>query len=139
MDIKYRGQALLHGDLHTGSVMVTPEATVVIDSEFSFYGPMGFDIGALLSNLLLSYYSQDGHSTEKNREGYKKWILQQVEELWNKFEKKFIHLWNTEHTGDVYAPSFFKGNEKEFEMAQKGFMLNLFHDSLGFTAAKMIR
>ena len=32
-------EALLHGDLHTGSVLVTPADTRVIDPEFAFYGP----------------------------------------------------------------------------------------------------
>ena len=39
-----RAQALLHGDLHTGSVMVTHESTQVLDLELAFYGPMGFDM-----------------------------------------------------------------------------------------------
>jgi 5-methylthioribose kinase len=40
-------EALIHGDLHTGSVMVTREETRVIDPEFAFYGPMDFDVGAV--------------------------------------------------------------------------------------------
>jgi len=51
-------EALLHGDLHTGSVMAKENSTFVIDPEFAFYGPMGFDIGAFISNLLLNYFSQ---------------------------------------------------------------------------------
>ena len=31
-------QSLLHGDLHTGSVMAKEGSTVVIDPEFAFYG-----------------------------------------------------------------------------------------------------
>lgn len=61
-----RAQALIHGDLHTGSVMVTQDSTQVIDPEFSFYGPMGFDIGAYLGNLILAFFAQDGHATEGN-------------------------------------------------------------------------
>ena len=56
-------QALVHGDLHSGSVMVTEGNTRVIDPEFAFYGPIGFDLGAFLGNLLLSWYSQPGHAT----------------------------------------------------------------------------
>ena len=41
-------EALIHGDLHTGSIMVTESRDAVIDPEFAFYGPMGFDIGAVL-------------------------------------------------------------------------------------------
>lgn len=61
-----RAQALIHGDLHTGSVMVTPNSTQVIDPEFAFYGPMGFDIGAFVGNLILAFFAQDGHAAEGN-------------------------------------------------------------------------
>ena len=39
-----QAQSLVHGDLHTGSIMVTSTDTRVTDPEFAFYGPMGFDI-----------------------------------------------------------------------------------------------
>jgi 5-methylthioribose kinase len=54
--LKFLGcaQALIHGDLHSGSIMVTESETYAIDPEFAFYGPMGFDIGALLGNLSCS-------------------------------------------------------------------------------------
>ena len=35
----------------------------VIDCEFAFYGPMAFDIGKFIANLLLAYYAVDGHAT----------------------------------------------------------------------------
>ena len=47
-------EALVHGDLHTGSIMVTEEDTRAIDPEFAFFGPMGFDVGALIGNLLIA-------------------------------------------------------------------------------------
>uniref|UniRef100_A0A2N9HXF1 S-methyl-5-thioribose kinase n=1 Tax=Fagus sylvatica TaxID=28930 RepID=A0A2N9HXF1_FAGSY len=61
-----RAQAFIHGDLHTGSVMVTRESTQVIDPEFAFYGPMGFDIGAFVGNLILAFFAQDGHADQVN-------------------------------------------------------------------------
>ena len=51
-------EAMIHGDLHTGSIMVTATETKVIDPEFAFYGPMGFDIGAVIGNLLLAYFAR---------------------------------------------------------------------------------
>ncbi len=33
-------EALIHADLHTGSIMVTQEETRIIDPEFAFYGPI---------------------------------------------------------------------------------------------------
>lgn len=72
-----RAQALIHADLHTSSVMVTPQSTYVIDPEFGFYGPMGFDVGALIGNLILAYYAQDGHADQGNDR--KVYMLQTVE------------------------------------------------------------
>src|SRR5688572_8262818 len=56
-----RAEALVHGDLHTGSIMVTPERAWVIDPEFAYYGPMGFDIGAVLGNLVIGFAAHLGH------------------------------------------------------------------------------
>lgn len=58
-----RREALLHGDLHTGSCIVSATQFYVIDSEFAFYGPMAFDVGKFLANLLLTFFALDGHST----------------------------------------------------------------------------
>ena len=46
--------------------MVTPDSTQVIDPEFAFYAPMGYDIGAFLGNLILAYFAQDGHADQAN-------------------------------------------------------------------------
>ncbi len=69
-------EALIHGDLHTGSIMLTPDDTRVIDPEFAFMGPMGFDIGAIIGNLLLAFFAQEGHeAAPAERDGYRDWIL----------------------------------------------------------------
>jgi len=44
-----QNDALLHGDLHTGSIMLNEKETYVIDPEFAFVGPFAFDIGALIA------------------------------------------------------------------------------------------
>ncbi|XP_020100409.1 methylthioribose kinase-like [Ananas comosus] len=136
-----RAQALIHGDLHTGSIMVTSDSTQVIDPEFAFYGPMGYDIGAFLGNLILAYFSQDGHANEGNdRKAYKQRILRTIAETWDLFQKKFISRWD-EHKdgkGEAYPISIYNKPELQISLQQK-YMKDLFHDALGFGAAKMIR
>ncbi|TMX03411.1 hypothetical protein EJD97_016491 [Solanum chilense] len=136
-----RAQALIHGDLHTGSLMVTHDSTQVIDPEFSFYGPMGFDIGAYIGNLILAYFSQDGHADQANdRKSYKVWILKTITETWNLFHQKFLALWD-EHKdgpGEAYLPEIYNNTELRQLVKQK-YMKELFEDTLGFGAAKMIR
>lgn len=48
-------EAHLHGDLHSGSVFVDATRVKAIDAEFGFYGPMGFDLGTVVGNLLMNY------------------------------------------------------------------------------------
>ena len=87
-------QALLHGDLHTGSVMVTENSTFVIDCEFSFYGPMGFDVGAFLGNLLLAFFATDGHETSPGeRAAQRSWLLSCIRDIWVQFVGRFKGLW----------------------------------------------
>ena len=41
--------------------MVTDDDTRMIDPEFAFYGPIAFDVGMLLANFWMSFFSQRGH------------------------------------------------------------------------------
>ena len=134
-------EALIHGDLHTGSIMVTQDDTRVIDPEFAFYGPMGFDTGAFVGNLLLNYFSQDGHATEADdRAAYKVWVLETVETFWHAFAERYGALW-AERTGDAYPAALFAGEEGAASLAQArdAAVAALFTDTLQFAGAKMIR
>ena len=133
-------QALIHGDLHTGSIMVTADDTRVIDPEFAYFGPMGFDIGAVLGNLLLNYFSQDGHATPgDSRAEYQHWVLAQAEAVWRGFDRQFRELWNTRRRGDAYPDALFAADPGALNAARDRYMKELFADTIGFAAAKMIR
>ena len=135
-------QALIHGDLHTGSVMVTPIDTRVIDPEFVMMGPIGFDLGAYMGNLLLSWYSQPGHAAAgDDRKAMQEWILEQVTVFWRTFRDQFLALWRDKANGDAYPPTMFPApSDVPFlEGAQRAYLDSLFSDMLGFGACKMIR
>ena len=59
MDFMTRGQSLIHGDLHTGSIFINDETTMVFDPEFCFYGPMGYDIGNVIANIIFAWCNGD--------------------------------------------------------------------------------
>uniref|UniRef100_A0A0G4HV99 S-methyl-5-thioribose kinase n=1 Tax=Chromera velia CCMP2878 TaxID=1169474 RepID=A0A0G4HV99_9ALVE len=135
-------QALLHGDLHTGSVMVSSERTVFIDPEFAFYGPMGFDLGALLANLLIAFFAQDAIGAQEggDRGHVKEWLLKTIVEVWSLFSSRFVSLWNEKsNTGDGHPRKLLNQIEGGLVSAQTGYLRAVFEDSLGFTACKMIR
>ncbi|MGF6309288.1 5-methylthioribose kinase [Bradyrhizobium sp. i1.8.4] len=135
-------EALLHGDLHTGSIMVTERETKVIDPEFAFYGPMGFDIGAVIGNLLMAYLASAGHErTPGERASFEGWLLETIEGVWTEFSRKFLALWRSEARGDGYPASLFTGEAgaARLEAERQAYMARLFRDTVGFAAAKTIR
>ncbi len=136
-------QALLHGDLHTGSVMVTEKDTRVIDPEFAFYGPIGFDLGACVANLLLSWYSQPGHATPGNdRSAHQRWILDEIKTFWETFRLRFLALWAGHGRGDALPAAMFGAADADaaaLQAARGAFVDSLFADMIGFGACKMIR
>ncbi len=135
-------EAMIHGDLHTGSIMVTQTDIRIIDPEFAFVGPMGFDTGAVIANLLLNYFSQIGHeATPGARDSYRNWVLGSVEAFWNQFRSRFLTLWRNEGNGDAYPAVLFDDAVARNHLAseQERYMAELFRDTLGFAAAKMIR
>ncbi|MGZ5907593.1 MAG: S-methyl-5-thioribose kinase [Reyranella sp.] len=135
-------QALIHGDLHSGSIMVTDSETYAIDPEFAFYGPMGFDIGALLGNLYLAFFAQSGHEAKAGtRDDYRDWILSTAEQVLTLFDRRFRALWNTRHASETFAPGLFAegAGPAALKEAQDAHMRRLFVDSLGFAGCKMTR
>jgi 5-methylthioribose kinase len=134
-------QALIHGDLHTGSIMLTPSDTRIIDPEFAFVGPIGFDVGAVIGNLLLSFFAQDGHEAAPHaRDAYRAWIMNQVDAVWSGFHDRFLALWRESSVGDAYCAPLFKAESaRAMEAERRRFMRVLLEDSLGFAGAKMIR
>ncbi|WP_369723389.1 S-methyl-5-thioribose kinase [Bradyrhizobium sp. LLZ17] len=135
-------EALLHGDLHTGSIMVTENETRVIDPEFAFYGPMGFDVGAVLANLLMAYFASAGHERSPGeRAAFETWLLETVEKVWSEFARKFLDLWRDGAVGDAYPLSLFAGEKGalRLEAERQAYVQRLFADTVGFAAAKIIR
>ena len=76
-------QTLTHGDLHTGSVLVENNTAKVIDAEFAFYGPLGFDLGLYWANHLLSYFSHQGTSDIQSA------LKAAISETWRVYASEF--------------------------------------------------
>ncbi|WP_442599272.1 S-methyl-5-thioribose kinase [Neobacillus sp. D3-1R] len=120
MSFLTEAEVLLHGDLHTGSVFASSTETKVIDSEFAFYGPAGFDIGQVFANLLFQALA----NVEKKSE-----ILTHVETFWNEFVLHFSELWKTNNQEPHAAiPGLYESVLNKY-----------FNDSLGFAGCELIR
>ncbi|MCP4178415.1 MAG: S-methyl-5-thioribose kinase [bacterium] len=132
--LKYKflseAQCLLHGDLHTGSIFADDKETKVFDAEFAFYGPSGFDIGLLIGNIFINYFSWNGMDIPSEKIfQYQKYLLCMISEIYSKFENKFIKNWEN----NIQDISFKSKNYIDY------YFKNIFIDSLGFASAEMIR
>ena len=137
-----RGQALIHSDLHTGSVMVNDTDTRVIDPEFAFFGPMGFDVGAIIENLVLNYLSHFAHTPDPDeRADYQAYLLGMVRDVWNEFARKFDEIWVANNRGELMPTKYweFPGGEETFAEFRRRYILNILHDTAGFGGSKMLR
>ncbi len=135
-------ETMLHGDLHTGSIMVTDTETKVIDPEFATYGPIGFDVGMLIANFLMAHLSQPGHeATPGDRAAQQEWLLSVVEGIWETFVAEFSHLWRTERRGILYQASLYEdqGHHLASEQALSDVIGRIWVDTVGFCGVEMHR
>ncbi|WP_410983780.1 S-methyl-5-thioribose kinase [Bacillus cereus] len=116
-----RKEALIHGDLHTGSIFSSPSETKVIDPEFATFGPLGFDLGQFIANLLLNALSRE----EEKRSV----LFYHIEKTWSSFVEVFTKLWVLEG-----VESYTK--EKQWLAIV---LQNIFADAVGFAGCEIIR
>ena len=131
-------ETMVHGDLHSGSIMSTDKDSRVIDPEFVQYAPFGFDIGMLTANFLMAYFSQPAHRGAEADE-YQEWILSVIADTFAQFETEFLNLWNTERTGMLYPKSLFEDQGHSSEAACKALLKEIWRDALGICGIEMHR
>ncbi|KEG15268.1 S-methyl-5-thioribose kinase [Trypanosoma grayi] len=140
-----RAEALLHGDIHTGSVFVSATQTKVFDAEFGFYGPMGFDLGTVVGNLLLNHVAlpellqqRRDQQDQRAQEGTDfllstsspTAVLESIGVFWRAFATCFQNL-AEEYTKDAtFAVTGYARRYIEEEV---------WRDTLGFAGLEMIR
>jgi 5-methylthioribose kinase len=118
-------QALVHGDLHTGSIFVKEDSTKVIDPEFAFFGPMGYDVGNVIANLIFAWAYSDAHQ----RYEHKKWLEVTLVETVDLFIEKFGRVWD-KHVTEFSAktPGF-----------KEHYLNSVIIDSAGVTGLELTR
>lgn len=94
-DFMTKAQSLIHGDLHTGSIFIKEDSTKVIDPEFAFYGPAGYDIGNLIANLIFAYANGKAEiEDEKERHVFTNYLLTTIKDVIDLFKEKFNRIWS---------------------------------------------
>ncbi|MCC3867896.1 S-methyl-5-thioribose kinase [Terrisporobacter mayombei] len=119
-------QALIHGDLHSGSIFINKDGLKVIDPEFAFYGPMGYDIGNVIGNLFFAWANK--YYTDRNNEEFFDWISSTIEDTINLFTNKFSEKYDDLVTFDLYNKHF-----------KEDYIKRVLSDSFGYAGTEIIR
>ncbi|MEA2020035.1 MAG: S-methyl-5-thioribose kinase [Campylobacterota bacterium] len=138
LELKYKfmtqNDALIHGDLHTGSIMLNETETYVIDPEFAFVGPFGFDIGALLANIVNNYIYHNIVTKDTKQQD---WLLESIEDILDTFNSKFLELWsNTKNTSLIIDGLLDDESKRTY---QTKFLKSILKETVGFAGCKMAR
>lgn len=119
-------QALLHGDLHTGSVFANESGIKVIDPEFAFYGPMGYDIGNIIGNL---FFALANHVFCTGRRETADAIAVQLSETFDLTFQKLSAKYDALVRFPLYCTPAFK----------KDYLAGVMADTLGYAGTEIIR
>lgn len=120
-------QALLHGDLHSGSIFINEKGIKVLDPEFAFYGPMGYDIGNVIGNLFFAWASKA--FTEPGDTETMAAIESCIADTWDLTRQKLERKYDNRVTLPLYRVPAFRGAYLDSVMA----------DSAGYAGTEIIR
>lgn len=122
-------QAFIHSDVHTSNIFADDRQIKVIDMEYTFAGPMAYDLGYFLASLVSQYCSAAFRPfpSGKERADFKRYILASIYTLVDSYQKRFAARWNDE-AKEVYraCPGF-----------RDAFLEGLIPDMAGYAAMPM--
>jgi 5-methylthioribose kinase len=122
--------------------MLNETDTRVIDPEFCFFGPMAYDMAAVLQNLVLSYLSHYGHTSDRAlREQYQEYLLDMIRGVWNEFARKLDSTWKANARGDLMPPRYWDspGGPEAFSDFRGGTIRRLLREAAGHGGTKFLR
>ena len=123
-------QSLIHGDLHSGSIFINEKGIKIIDPEFSFYGPMAYDVGNVIGNLYFPLYRAKFFMEEsKEKEEFINWLEKTIFNIPILFSKKCKLLW------EKYSNEKLLKNNKFMNY----YIENIIEDSWAYAGTEIIR
>lgn len=122
-------EAHLHGDIHSGSVFVADGSLKAIDAEFGYFGPVGFDVGTALGNLLLNYCALPGLLATREAADGREQRLQDIRTLWLTFAERFQALAAEKSRDRTLAWPDYTAT----------WLKKVFADSIGYCGSELIR
>lgn len=119
-------QALIHGDLHSGSIFINENGLKVIDPEFAFYGPIGYDIGNVIGNMFFVWANKA--YIHPDEESFIEWVTNTIEDLVSKTKAKLEEKFEEIVVHPLYNSKF-----------KEQYLSDIWSDSFGFAGTEIIR
>lgn len=119
-------QAMIHGDLHSGSIFINENGIKVIDPEFSFYGPIGYDVGNVIGNLFLAWANK--LTTASDQKEFLNWIENTIRDIYDQMKEQFGLKYDSLVTCPLYNAHF-----------KKTYIDEIMADAMGYAGTEMIR
>lgn len=119
-------QALIHGDLHSGSIFLNDSGIKIIDPEFAFYGPIGYDSGNVIGNLCMSWVNKE--FTDANNQYFIDFIKTSINDTILKLENKINAKLKKSTENGLYNDTY-----KQF------YTKNIIEDTYGYAGTEIIR
>lgn len=127
-------QALIHGDLHSGSIFVREDSTKVIDPEFAYFGPIGYDVGNVIGNFCFAWANArvtmgEGATGAAGKDSYIGWLEDTIVATVDLFKAKFLALYKASATDPMgRTPGY-----------AEWFLSTIMADTAGVAGLEMIR
>ena len=136
LELKYkfmtRSDSLIHSDFKPGSILLGEKSTYIIDFEFSFVGPFGYDMGSFLYSLIAASVS---HSLYENSTQYQNWLLNAVIETYEYFTLELQSLFSLEKNSALTSMSSI--DKALFEEYRDDIIKEILQESIGYAAVQM--
>ena len=117
---------LIHADFHTSNVFLSDDGLKMLDFEFSFMGPFGYDMGYFTGSLIAAYCAAcfKDYPSEQDRKQCKAYLLSTIKRLFESYNETFRSCWAQD------AKAEYKGQEGFLDII----LTDMLRDAVGYTA-----
>ena len=117
---------LIHADFHTSNVFLSDTGLKMLDFEFSFMGPFGYDMGYFTGSLIAAYCAAcfKHYPSEEERQQCKAYLLSTIKMLFESYNKTFITSWDKDAKKEYKGQPYF----------QNALLKEMLQDSVGYAA-----
>lgn len=125
-----KAQALIHGDLHSGSVFVRPGSTKVLDPEFAYYGPIGYDVGNVMAHFIFAWANAEvTMADEAERKAFQSWVEDTMAVCLDRFAEKALAILHTDCKDLMYTTAGFA----------EWYVADILRDTAGYAGTEILR